>query len=229
MELIIDDRERSNFYKCVVDRAAKFNVPIKNQRIEVGDYVIGKVCFEVKSSTDFLASVINKRIWTQLDNMDRCFEKNFLVIHGTVDEAMDYMDYTNDRTPRKAKIQILTNKFHGAIGRIRLDYDTNIIWTSKCKDAANQLVTLAKMAPVERSVITPSIPRRISTGDLRVDMLSLVKGVSAKKAKQLLKEFGSIMEIGEHDINSISKMEGFGSIVAKRLITVLNAEQEVKQ
>ena len=60
-------------------------------------------------------------------------------------------------------------------------------------------------------------------------MLSLVKGISAKKAKQLLKEFGSIMEIGEHDINSISKLEGFGSVVAKRLITALNAEQEVKQ
>jgi len=139
------------------------------------------------------------------------------------------MDYVNDRTPRKAKIQILTNKFHGAIGRIRLDYDVEIIWAPKCRDAANQLVTLAKMAPVERSVITPSIPRRIATGDLRVDMLSLVKGVSAKKAKQLLKEFGSIMEIGEHDINSISKMEGFGNVVANRLITALNAEQEVKQ
>ena len=153
MELIIDDRERSKFYKHVVDKSNKMNVPIKNQRIEVGDYVIGKVCFEVKSSTDFLASVINKRIWTQLDNMDRCFEKNFLIIHGTVNEAMAYMDYTNDRTPKKAKIQILTNKFHGAIGRIRLDYDTDIIWTSDCKDAAKQLVTLAKMAPIERSVM----------------------------------------------------------------------------
>ena len=37
---------------------------------------------KAKSTIDFLQSVINKRLWNQLDNMDRHYEHCFLIIHG---------------------------------------------------------------------------------------------------------------------------------------------------
>jgi ERCC4-type nuclease len=212
-------------------KAKKKNISLVKKRLEVGDYIINDVCFEAKSSHDFMASIMNKRIWTQLDNMDRCYPRNFVVIYGTIDEALKFTKYTQafDKMPKGSKEQILGNKFKGAIGRIMLDTDVNVIWTRTEAEAAEQLITLAKMAPVERPAIRPSVPKRTATTDVRVDLLTIIKGVSEKKAKLLLKQFGSIMEIGEHKASDISKLDGMGDTVAHRILKILKSEGEIKQ
>jgi len=229
--LQIDDREKSVFNRLVEVKAAKRNLRFEKKRLEVGDYVIGDVCFEAKSAHDFIASILNKRIWTQLDNMDRCFNRNFLVIYGTIDDAIKFTKYTKAFSNMKqaSKEQILGNKFNGAIGRIMLDTDISVLWTRTEAEAAEQLVMLAKMAPVERAAIRPSVPKRVATSDVRVDLLTTIKGVSVKKAKLLLGQFGSIMELGEHEYRELGALEGMGDTVAKRILNVLKSEGEVKQ
>ena len=229
--LYIDDREKSTFNRLVEVKAGKRNIRIEKKRLEVGDYVVGDVCFEAKSAHDFMASILNKRIWTQLDNMDRCYGRNFLIIYGTIEDAMKFTKYTKvfDKMNRASKEQILGNKFKGSLGRIMLDTDVSVIWTRTEAGAAEQMVTLVKMAPIDRPAIRPSVPKRVATSDVRVDLLTTIKGVSEKKAKQLLTHFGSIMELGEHQYGQISKMEGMGDTVAKRILNVLQSEGEVKQ
>jgi len=207
------------------------NINTIKKRLEVGDYVVADVCFEVKSAADFMGSILNKRIWTQLDNMDRYFNKTFLVIYGSIDDALKFTKYTKsfDKMPHGAKEQILSNKFTGAIGRIRLDTDTDVIWVRTEAEAAQQMITLVKMATVDRPTINPSITKRMATADVRIDMLTIIKGVSEKKAKVLLKHFGSIMEIGEHPAAVLSVLDGMGDTVSKRIIKVLQSEGEVKQ
>ena len=68
--LVIDSREHSDLTKHVVEKAVNYNIKMKKEWLEVGDYVFNDVCFEAKSSFDFLQSVINKRLWNLLDNMD---------------------------------------------------------------------------------------------------------------------------------------------------------------
>ena len=94
--LIIDSREgdRSKLFGRVADLCDKMGVAWEKRWIEVGDYVFGDMCFEAKSSVDFLASVMNNRIWNQIDNMDREYNRNFLVIYGTLNEAVEYLNYT---------------------------------------------------------------------------------------------------------------------------------------
>ena len=84
------------------------------------------------------------------------------------------------------------------------------------------------MKPVDRAVIRPEIFKRITTDDLRIDMLTCIKGVSIKKAKALLKEFGSVMEIGECSEFEIQAVDGIGETIAKRILATLNAEEKVK-
>ena len=81
MSLIIDSREKSILTDLVIEKAKSLNIQTTKQWIEVGDYVIGDVCFEAKSSLDFISSVITKRLWTQLDNMDRCYKTNIVIIY----------------------------------------------------------------------------------------------------------------------------------------------------
>tara|TARA_R110000824_G_scaffold64747_2_gene169083 strand:+ start:56 stop:754 length:699 start_codon:yes stop_codon:yes gene_type:complete len=231
--LLIDSRENSTLSKLIEQKANRMNIQNKKQWLEVGDYIIGDVCFEAKSAVDFMQSILNKRIWTQVDNMDRNYNKNFVVIYGSVEDALSNMKYVttfgNNKPDPKQLRNVYQMKFKGAIGRLRLDYDIGVIWRDNVEDIADEIITLTKMAPVDRKVIMPSIPRRIATNDVRVDMLTIIKGVSETKAKALLKEQGCIMEIGDSNLDELTIVKGIGSTVANRINNVLNSEKKVKQ
>ena len=90
------------------------------------------------------------------------------------------------------------------------------------------ITAVSKMKPMTRDVIAPQVFKRLTTDDLRLDLLSSIKGVSIKKAKQLIKEFGSIMEIGECSAYELQAIEGIGETLANRIISTLNSEEKVK-
>tara|TARA_R110001606_G_C14966812_1_gene602635 strand:- start:202 stop:576 length:375 start_codon:yes stop_codon:yes gene_type:complete len=123
---------------------------------------------------------------------------------------------------------MLHNKFLGAIGRITLDTDIKPFWLPTEEEAALVITAICKMKPIERSVIEPQIFKRLTTGDLRIDLLSSIKGVSVKKAKELIKAYGSIMEIGECSAFELQAIEGIGETLAKRIVSTLNSEEKVK-
>ena len=232
MKLIIDSRENSELAKLIEQRANKMGIVNEKKWLEVGDYVIGTVCFEAKSAVDFMQSVVNNRIWTQIDNMDKWYHKNFVVIYGSLDDALSNMKYitklNSNVNPQQLK-QTYKLRFKGAIGRLRLDYDIGVIWRDNVTDVVDEILTIAKMAPIERKMINPSIPTRTATDDVRVDMLTTIKGVSETKAKNLLKEHGCIMEIGDSNLKELTIVKGIGNKVADRINNVLNSNEKVKQ
>lgn len=227
-KLKIDSRENSELSNHVVKYCEQFNVRHERVWLEVGDYVFDNVCVEAKSSFDFLQSVINKRLWNQIDNMDANFLTNVVIVYGSFKDALEnYLSYVkHSNTLNQARL--LRNKFDGAFGKIILDTDCNVFWVPSASEAARLIVVISKMQPIDREIHTPSLVRkRISTSDLRLDVLCSVKGISIKKAKQLIARFGSLMEIGEASIDEICELEGFGKVTAKRLTQVLNSEENV--
>ena len=223
MKLIIDSRENSDLTKAVKHECIRLNIMTEKQWIEIGDYVFNDVCFEAKSTIDFLQSVINKRLWNQLDNMDRHYEHCILIIHGSIHQALAYPDYVNINMPE----QLIRNKFYGAIGKITLDTDVKLFWVEGPRKAAQIMTTICKMRPIDRNVINPSLLKSITTDDLRVNLLGTIKGVSEMKAQMLIDEFGSLMEIGEAEIEELTKLGGIGTTIANRIIDVLNSEDKV--
>ena len=165
MKLIIDSRENSDLTKAVKHECIRLNIMTEKQWIEIGDYVFNDVCFEAKSTIDFLQSVINKRLWNQLDNMDRHYEHCILIIHGSIHQALAYPDYVNINMPE----QLIRNKFYGAIGKITLDTDVKLFWVEGPRKAAQIMTTICKMRPIDRNVINPSVFKSITTDDLRVN------------------------------------------------------------
>jgi len=227
--LIIDSRENSKLSKLVIQKAKALKIPNEKKWIEIGDYVYDDVCFEAKSATDFLGSVMSKRLWTQLDNMDRHYKTNVVIIHGDMQEAiMNIIEHSPSKMPIGARSIMLNNKFLGAIGRITLDTDIKPFWLPTEEEAALVITAICKMKPIERDTIAPQIFKRLTTDDLRLDLLSSIKGVSIKKAKELIKIYGSIMEIGECSAFELQAIEGIGETLAKRILTTLNSEEKVK-
>jgi ERCC4-type nuclease len=227
--LVIDSREKSKLAKLVMQKAKGLNIQHEQRWIEIGDYVYDDVCFEAKSTTDFLGSVMSKRLWTQIDNMDRHYKTNVVIIHGSLDEAiMNVIQNSPSKMPISSRNVMLNQKFLGAIGRLILDTDVKPVWVETEEEAALIITAVSKMKPITRDVIAPQVFKRLTTDDLRLDLLSSIKGVSIKKAKQLIKEFGSIMEIGECSAFELQAIEGIGETLANRILSTLNSEEKVK-
>ena len=222
-KLIIDSREKSDLTEFIISEASKVNILTEKQWLEIGDYVYQDVCFEAKSTIDFLQSVINRRLWNQVDNMDRHYEYSIVIIHGSLHQAMAYPAYVN----MQINEQLLKHKFYGAIGKLTLDTDCRVFWVESPQKAAKIITTICKMRPVKRSVIQPTLLKRITTDDLRLDMLCTIKGVSKSKAKKIIEKYGSVMEVGESNINELSSIDGIGPTIAKRIIDTLNSEDKV--
>ena len=136
---------------------------------------------------------------------------------------MVYPKYVNINIPE----EMLRNKFYGAIGKITLDTDTKLFWVEGPQKAAKIITTICKMRPFNRDVIKPTLLKRITTDDLRADILCTIKGISESKAKKLIKQYGSIMEMGEANADEIALIDGIGLTIAQRLIDALNSEDRV--
>ena len=225
MELQIDSNERGKLCDAVIRKANSAGLIVERKTLVVGDYLLGGACVEAKSIGDFLHSCDSGHLWKQLDNMDAKFMNNIVIVYGDFRDAVEnYLMYVNN----KQNARLLRNKFDGAIGKIILDTDCNIIWVSSAKEAARIISVVCKMQPIDREIHTPSLIRkRIATTDLRIDVICTIKGISVKKAKLLIDRFGSIMEIGEASVEEICELEGFGKVIAKRVIDVLNKEDKM--
>jgi len=227
--LTIDTRENSKLSELVEKKSKALSIPFERKWIEIGDYAYDDVCFEAKSVVDFIGSVISKRLWTQLDNMDRCYQTNVVIVYGDLDEGiLQILENSKTKMTPKARAIMLRNKFLGAIGRIVLDTDMKPFWVQSEEEAATIITSVCKMKPMNRTAIRPQIHKRLSTDDMRLDTLTSIKGLSVKKAKALLKEFGSLMEIGECSEYEIQVIEGIGATLAQRILATLNSEEKVK-
>jgi ERCC4-type nuclease len=228
-KLIIDSREHSKLTAYVQEKAQTMNIPTEKKWLDIGDYTFNDVCFEAKSSFDYLQSINNKRLWKQLDNMDRGFNDNVVIVYGSFDKAFrQYKSHSKTKMNVVAFRILMKNKFYGSMGRIILDTDCSIVWVKDEQTAAEIICTVCKMQPHKRGVYTPRIVKRISTTDLRLDVLTTIKGISPTKAKSMLDKFGSIMEIGEASIGELCELDGMGITLAERVIKTLNSESKLE-
>ena len=97
-----------------MQKAKALKIPNEKKWIEIGDYVYDDVCFEAKSATDFLGSVMSKRLWTQLDNMDRHYKTNIVIIHGDMQEAI-----LNIIEQRKTEMKMNLKKYTNRLKTIK--------------------------------------------------------------------------------------------------------------
>ena len=78
--IIVDTRE---FRSRVVKELFSKGIIMQSLMLGVGDYLIGEdVCVERKSVKDFVNSLVDKRIFTQLRRMKDEFRNPLLIVEG---------------------------------------------------------------------------------------------------------------------------------------------------
>ena len=216
-DLIIDTNERGKLCESVIRKAKTAGLKVERRTLVVGDYLLGGACVEAKSVGDLLHSCDSGHLWKQLENMDANYERFFLLVHGSISTyvKMQKMPYSG-----------VQNKFMGIITRTMADFDCQVFFSPNLSEAAMFITKLHNKLHKPASIHGAQAIRRVSTNDVRKDVLLAIPGVGNIVADRLLKTCGSIDEMLYEE--SLKKVKGLGDKTAKKIIHVLTSEEAVR-
>ena len=220
-DLIIDSNERGALCDSIERRAKKEGLNVVRQPLVVGDYLLGAACVEAKSVTDLFQSSHSGHLWRQLDNMDANYERFFLVVHGSIAKYVAFAK-TQNRRLTHSRVQ---NELTGTIARIMADFDCQVFFTPNVSEAAMFITKLHNKLHKPASKHGAQAIRRVSTNDVRVDMLLSIPGVGAELAERLLEKCGNLEEMCFPD--SLKQVKGLGDKRRKLIVDVLTSESPV--
>ena len=216
-DLFIDTNERGKLCESVIRKAGSAGLAVERKTLIVGDYLLGGACIEAKSVSDFLHSCDSGHLWKQLDNMDANYERFFLLLHGSIGAYV--------KVNKKRTYSHVQSKMMGLLARIMADFDCQVLYTPNVSEAASFVVKLHNKLHKPASPHGAQAIRRVSTNDVRKDILLAIPGVGAIMADRLLKECGSIEEMLY--VDSLKKVKGLGSKTANKIIESLTSETPV--
>ncbi|MCX6816164.1 MAG: helix-hairpin-helix domain-containing protein [Candidatus Aenigmarchaeota archaeon] len=206
-----DNHEASSKIITILENRCK----VEQKKLEVGDYLLSKrVCVERKTTQDFLSSLIDGRLFTQIQQMLDNFKNPVIIIEG---ETLFYED-------RK----IHPNAIRGALAAITIDLNVPILWTRNQLETAEMLFSIAKREQTDKKKNNAVRGRKKlrSANEMQEYIISGLPKISREKAKALLKHFNTPERIFTANEEELKNVEGIGSILAKRIRRILTKKYE---
>lgn len=203
--IIVDTREKQSLIAAnLIEKKSN----IKFEKLEIGDYLIQNTIIERKTFSDFLSSMINKRLLEQLINMKK-YEKHFLIIEG--------FGYNYN------KFNIHENAIRGMLLSIATEFKIPTIYTCDENDTSKFLITLAKKYEKNNS---PEISLRQNKTAKTLDeqkqfILEGFPGIGPSTAKSLLEEFGKLKNVFQALPEELQKIK-LSEIQIKNFYSILN-------
>lgn len=176
--IIVDTREKQSL---IAANLLEQKANIEYEQLEIGDYLIRDTIIERKTFSDFIGSMLNKRLFNQLKEIKK-YPNYFLLIEG-----FDY-DYN--------KFNVHENAIRGMLLSIAIDYQVPIIYTETENDTAKFLILVAKKyekpkqeTPLRQSKTFQTIEER------KQFILEGFPGIGPTAAKKLLNKFPTLQNI----------------------------------
>lgn len=216
-EILIDYRE-----KQLILELEKRNLPIKIKQLALADIIVTgtdynkeqiSIAIERKTQTDFLNSIIDKRIISQLAEIKQHFSLPLLIIEGP-----DNLYKLRNFHP---------NAIRGMLLSIALDLQIPIIQTRSLSDTAALLETLTKRLEKPRKPISLLSKRKPFTlKEQQEYLIESLPGIGPLTAHSLLQHFKSISSIINASEKDLQKVDGVGKIRAKEIKKLIDADYQ---
>lgn len=179
-KIIADIHEKNSLIISEIQSSNKASLELKS--LKIGDYLIGETVIERKTTSDFISSMLSKRMVEQLKQM-HSYKKRLLIIEGKTKEL-----FKNDTN-------LNPNAVRGFILSIMSNYETPIIFAKNHKETAKYLVLFAKQQLKPKSEISlhsriPKTPK-----EQKKYVLESFPNIGPKKAELLLKKFKTLTEV----------------------------------
>ncbi len=200
-KIIIDYREKN----CTVaSELIKEGFEIEFKELKVGDYIAKDVVIERKTVSDFISSMINKRLLSQLKDLQQ-IENKILIIEGI--EEQELYPEGNCINP---------NAIRGFILSIILKYKVPIIMTQNQRDTAKFISVISRKKEKETSL---KIKKRAKNKKEQIQMIiESFPGIGPKISKKLMKEFKSIKNLINASEEELEKIIGKKAKIFRELI-----------
>ena len=203
----VDNRElRSGVPKHLKELGAEIDV----RTLDVADYVVSEeVGIERKSANDFIQSIIDGRLFDQVERLKRAYEKPVIIIEGELYGIRN----------------VHPNAIRGAIAAVTLDWGVPILFSSGTEETAQFIYLMAKREQEERKkeVRLRSEKKSLTLAERQRLIVEGLPNVSATLAKRLLKHFGNVERVFTATEEELQEVEGIGPKKAREIRRVITA------
>lgn len=201
----VDTREPKTIIKYLQKTFPKDTFELET--LKEGDYKSTKVLCERKKIGDLYGSIMDKRIWSQVNRMAQFDDmKLVLLITGSLPDYIKSM--------RRYKKFINEKIIYSCIDDIACRYGFEILWIENEKDALNVMV--GYMENVDEGNL--NVPTKAHPEALIARYL----GITIPQYNELHLCHGSLTKIAKVSPTELAKIKGIGAIKAKRILTMLN-------
>jgi len=205
--IVADTREVFSGLPSILESMAEVEI----KQIAVGDYIVSeRIAIERKRATDFIDSMIRKRLFEQVARLKEAYEMPILII-----EDEDLFSRNVDK-----------RAVYGAMACLLTDYEIPIIRTGGIEETANIIFAIAAREQFrkKKEVALRGKKPNMSLKERQQFIIEGLPHVSAILAKRLLRHFGSVKAIMNASLQQLKKVEGIGEKKAKAIKEVIEKE-----
>ena len=215
-KIIVDYREN----KDIVKELYKHKIDVEIKSLIAADFVmqikdidghVKDLAIERKTTHDFLNSIIDKRILSQLITLKENFPLQLLIIEG---EENIY-----------AIRNFHPNSIRGMLSSIAIDYQIPILYTKNYRDTAAYLALISKrLEKPKRHISLLSKRKPLTLKEQQEYIIESLPGIGPNLSKSLLKKFKSVKNIINAKAEKLKKVEKIGEKKSKKIREILDSE-----
>jgi ERCC4-type nuclease len=205
--IIVDQRERNS---DLADALRANGIDVKFKTLPVGDYILSdRVCVERKTVHDFESSIMNGRLFEQIDRLKKVNSSPMLLLEG-------------DRDSFRLKGKVI----NGTIAALYIEYGIVVIASHSAADTAEILASMAKHEQ-DKNLREPALKgsaRARTSRQFQEYMIGNLPGIGPKLARALLKHFSNVRNIANASEKELMKVEKIGKKKSEMIYKTLNQE-----
>ncbi len=203
-KIIVDYRERNSL---VISELINLGIEIEFRELKVADYIVKDVAIERKTINDFVNSMINKRLFNQIQELQQ-YKNKLLLVEGIDEQEL----YSDDESG------VNGNAIRGFLLSILLKYNIPIIFTKNAEDSAKFISVLSKKQTKEMALKAKK--RILNKKEQLQFIIESFPGIGPKTAQKLLKKFKTIQNIINASEQELKETIGKKSEVINKLVNM---------
>ncbi|MCD6227770.1 hypothetical protein J7J90_04740 [Candidatus Micrarchaeota archaeon] len=206
--IIADHREPDE----IINELRNLSADVIVKQIELGDYLTSeRTVIERKSKHDFEQSIIDQRLFRQMNNLNEWYENVIIIVEGT-----------------EPYLRLHRDAILGAYASIITDFHCSLFFTRNKIGTAEMIYAIAKHEQFAKRYPLNIIGKRkrFTLSEHQRAVIESLPKIGPQLAITLLKHFGSIDNIANATVDDLMKVKGIGKKKAEEIVKIMHVKFE---